>query len=64
MSPADKLRRVEALNEAVLQLAAARIRQESPTLTERELRLRVAALWLPAETMRLAFGWEPGASRR
>jgi hypothetical protein len=64
MSPAEKLRRVEALNETVLQLAAARIRQENPGLTERELRLRLAALWLPAETMRRAFGWDPAVSRR
>jgi hypothetical protein len=64
MTPAEKLCRVEALNETVLQLAAARIRQENPGLTERELRLRLAALWLPVETMRRAFGWDPAASRR
>lgn len=59
MSPAEKLRRVEALNEAVLQLAAARITREHPGIGERELRLRLAALWLDAETMRRAFDWPP-----
>jgi len=30
-----------------------------PDLTERELRLRLAALWLDRETMIEAFGWDP-----
>lgn len=59
MSPAEKLRRVEALNESVLQLAAARIRKERPEICDRELRLRLAALWLDAETMRRAFDFPP-----
>jgi hypothetical protein len=57
MSPAEKLRRVEALNEAVLQLAAARISKEHPGIDAHELRLRVAALWLGEETMRRVFAW-------
>jgi hypothetical protein len=61
MSPADKLRRVEAMNEAVLQLAATRIRAEHPGIEERELRLRLASLWLDPETMVRAFGWDPHA---
>jgi hypothetical protein len=30
-----------------------------PDLSERELRLRLAALWLDRETMIDAFGWDP-----
>lgn len=59
MSPAEKLERVQALNESVLQLAAARVRAEHPGVEDLELRLRVAALWLDRETMIRAFGWDP-----
>lgn len=63
MSPAEKLQVVEGLNEAVLQLAAARISREHPAIDERELRLRLAALWLDADTMRRVFDWPPPDER-
>jgi hypothetical protein len=59
MTPAEKLACVEELNETVLQFAAARISREHPGIGERELRLRLAALWLDRETMVRAFGWDP-----
>ena len=59
MNPAEKLRRVQALNETALQFAAARIRRERPGIAERELRLRLASLWLDRDTMIRAFGWDP-----
>ena len=59
MTPTEKFRRVEELNEAVLQLAAARIRAEHPGLDDRELRLCIASLWLDRATMVRAFGWDP-----
>lgn len=59
MPPTEKLRKVQEMNEAVLQLAAARIRKEHPGLDERELRLRLAARWLDRTTMIRAFGWDP-----
>lgn len=59
MSPADKLRRVEALNETVLQLAAARIRTEHPGLTDRGLRYRLASLWLDRNLLERVFGTDP-----
>ena len=59
MTPAEKYARVQALNEGVLQLAAARIRQQYQPTSGRELRLRVAALWLDDETMRRVFDWDP-----
>ncbi len=59
MSPAEKLRRVAELNETVLELAAARVKEERPGIDERELRLRVASLWLSRDSMIRAFGWDP-----
>lgn len=64
MTPQQKLERVQQLNEAVLQLAAARIKQEHPGISERELRLRLGSLWLDSETMRRAFGWDPDLEGR
>ena len=64
MTPAEKLARVQALNEGVLQMAAARIRQPYNPASERELRLRVAALWLGDETMRRVFDWDPAVQGR
>ncbi|MFO0572248.1 MAG: hypothetical protein U0263_41885 [Polyangiaceae bacterium] len=63
MTPSQKLERVQQLNETVLQLAAARIRREHPGIEERELRLRLAALWLPRETLIKAFSWDPEHNR-
>jgi hypothetical protein len=59
MNPAEKLRRVEELNELVLELAAARIRRERPSIDDHELRLRLASLWLSRDTMMRVFGWDP-----
>jgi len=60
MTPAEKLQRVADLNRAVRQLALARIRaQYGPDLSEREERLRLAALWLDREVMVRVFGWDP-----
>ena len=60
MAPADKLRRVVALNRAVEQLARARLRQRyGPDIPERELRLRLGALRLGRSVMIDAFGWDP-----
>jgi hypothetical protein len=60
MSPSRKLERVVALNRALDDLAAARLRaQYGSAMTERELRLRLAALRLDADTMRTLFNWDP-----
>ena len=64
MTPAEKLARIQALTEGVLQMAAARIRQQYEPRTERELRLRVAALWLDDDTMRRVFDWDPEVQGR
>jgi hypothetical protein len=60
MAPHEKLERVMELNEAVRQMALARIRATyGPDLSEREERLRLAALWLDRETMIRVFDWDP-----
>ena len=60
MPPIEKLRQVFDLNRSAQQMAALRIEARyGPNLSERELRLRLAALWLDRETMIKAFGWEP-----
>ena len=60
MSPLDRLRQVFELNYAVQAMAAARLQaQYGPDLSERELRLRLAALWLDRETMIEVYGWDP-----
>lgn len=60
MTPAEKWRRIIELNRAVEEMAAARIKaQYGPDLSERELRLRLAALRLDRETMIEVFDWDP-----
>ena len=60
MTPVERLAKALDMSRAVQQLALARIRAEyGPDLTEREERLRLAALWLPRETMIEVFGWDP-----
>jgi hypothetical protein len=60
MSGEERLLRAFDLTECVRALAAARIRAEyGPDLSERELRLRLGALWLDRETMVRVFGWDP-----
>jgi hypothetical protein len=60
MTPAERLTRALDLGRAVQQLALARIHERfGADLSEREARLRLAALWLPRETMVKVFGWDP-----
>lgn len=60
MTPLEKLRQVFELNRMAQSMAAMRIQARyGPDLSEQELRLRLAALWLDRETMIAAFGWDP-----
>jgi hypothetical protein len=60
MSPGEKLRSVQELNRMVQLMALAGIRsRHGADLSERELRLRLAALWLDRETMIEVFSWDP-----
>jgi len=60
MSPGEKLNRVGELNRAVRAMAVAGIRQRhGSSLSDRELRFRLASLWLSRETMVDVFDWDP-----
>jgi hypothetical protein len=59
MSAQQKLERVGELTKAVQQLALARIRKQYGEISEREQRLRLAALWLDRDTMIRVFQWDP-----
>lgn len=60
MTPYERLMQVWELNRMAQRMAALRIQAKyGPNLSERELRLRLAALWLDRETMIEAFGWDP-----
>ena len=64
MDPAEKLRRVEDMNRALRQLAAARLHAQYGPMPDSELQLRLAALRLDAATMRDTFGWDPDVRGR
>ena len=60
MPPFEKLMQVFELNQMAQSMAVLRIQaQYGPDLSERELRLRLAALWLERDLMIEAFGWDP-----
>jgi hypothetical protein len=59
MSPSQKLACVQELTQTVQQLALARIRRQYGAISEREQRLRLAALWLDRDTMQRVFQWDP-----
>lgn len=59
MEPWQKLEMVARLNRQTEQLALAGLRKRFPNATERELRLRVAAIRYDRQTMIRAFGWDP-----
>lgn len=60
MGAEERLRRACDLTATVRSLAAARLKERyGPALSERELRLRLAALWLDREILVRVFGWDP-----
>jgi len=59
MTPQQKFQRVSELTKAIQQLALARIRKQYGEISEREQKLRLAALWLNRETMIRVFDWDP-----
>lgn len=61
MTPAQRLHRSFELRACVLRLARARILATHPDALPREITLRLASLWLDAETMRRVWGWDPAA---
>jgi hypothetical protein len=64
MSPARKLERVFDLSETLRRLSRQRIiDQHGPTLSERDIQVIVASLYLDRETMVAAFGYDPDAEQ-
>ena len=59
MSGTERLGRAVALRESVLTLARVRIRERYGNIPEREVRLRLAGLWLDRATMMRVFDWDP-----
>ena len=59
MSGTERLARAMALREATLTLARVRIRERRGDIPEREVRLRLASLWLDRATMIRVFDWDP-----
>jgi hypothetical protein len=60
MQPWEKLRMVAEMIETAEVLAFAGLRLRHPDASDRELRLRLAAMRYDRETMIKAFGWDPG----
>lgn len=54
-----KLRQVSSLTKTIQQLALARIQKKYAHANERELRMRLASLWLSRETMVQFCSWDP-----
>lgn len=59
MPPWEKARRLTEIIRACERLALAGIRERYPHASEREVRLRLAALRLDRETMVRVFRWDP-----
>jgi len=60
MTPQEKIAIIQGLNRTAMLMALAGIRmRHGPDLSERELQLRLAALWLDRETMIKVYGWDP-----
>jgi hypothetical protein len=59
MPASQKLQQVVALTQAVQRMAHTRLRNQYATMSEQEERFRLAALWLPRDTMMKLFSWDP-----
>ena len=59
MTGEQRLARAISLRHTVLGLARLGILEREGSLSEREIRLRLASTWLDRETMIAAFGWDP-----
>ena len=59
MTPAQRLARMVALNRSVESLARTGIKQRHPNADEREVRVRLARMWLDHATILRVVGWLP-----
>src|SRR5207237_2169783 len=60
MTPAQKFAQVASLTRAVRELALVGIRTRHPGISEREARIRLAAMNTDPSLLARAFGWAPG----
>ncbi|MEJ7599758.1 MAG: hypothetical protein WKG01_17760 [Kofleriaceae bacterium] len=63
-TPDEKLDRMFGMAEMVNELSRARVRQQYPDATPREVQLRLASRVLPRETMIVVWGWDPDVQGR
>lgn len=61
LSPAQKMAQVLGLNRALRELVSARLRRELGEFSEGELTIRLAALTLPRDLFRAAYGRAAGS---
>jgi hypothetical protein len=60
MTPQEKIAIIQGLNRTAMLMALAGIRmRHGADLSERELQIRLAALWLDREMMIKVYGWDP-----
>jgi len=57
--PWRKAAMVDSLTRSCQELAAAGIRMRHPNASEREMRMRLAALWFNRDVIMSAFHWDP-----
>jgi hypothetical protein len=58
-SPEQRAQKVLALNNRARAMQLVGIRRRHPEADERELRMRLASLWLDRQTMIRLFAWDP-----
>lgn len=59
MSAEKKMQQVSILTMTVQRMALTRIRTQYGDMSEKIEKLRLAALWIPRETMIKLFNWDP-----
>lgn len=59
LTPSEKMARMVSLNRSLRAMAREAVRRAHPQASEREVALRAASRWLPADLMVMAFGWDP-----
>jgi hypothetical protein len=58
-SPAQRAQKVLALNNRARSMQLVGIRRRHPDADDREVRMRLASLWLDRNTMIRLFKWDP-----
>lgn len=59
-TPGERVDTAFGLTQLVIEMTQTGVRTRFPKADEREVRLRAAALRLPAELMEAAYGWHSG----